>query len=382
MNILASDSSNWKGFSFEELGKTEISAIPNISYSGNSSNWQEWLSTNQTSKFDGKVTLPNGQIITIEFKYVGTSKVYDSWFETNWVHKQSKWIVTNNPEALSYKQKRILASKGVTVLSLTVAVTILKNLVNEILHPTKYCSILHRISDNQVISSLIPRKLDLSFMKFWLKCKLLKVKFSLKAILSSYLSNGNYIKSSSGKLEVITEDKDGNSKNEDESSSWHNISTPLNSDFEVSSSPKSISHNTAKQFTLVTADGEFTFTGTELSEDNIKALWACEVTTKMPNVKVIIVSKQTLVDLGTDNSVFFTPLVPLNNAYLILVAQDEEQLIANIAYGLQKLYSYSNYLFSTDKAELTNFGKLLEREATTQGIAVPRLVVSNERLYY
>ena len=67
--------------------RSELLTIPNVKFEGNPTDWNLWNSVqgNNSIGYDGIVTLPNGNTITIEMKYRQEGcKVYHSWFAEDW----------------------------------------------------------------------------------------------------------------------------------------------------------------------------------------------------------------------------------------------------------------------------------------------------------
>ena len=107
------DTRNFKGYWFEIMVcKPQVEAIPHVTYACNPSKYIEWKSENQKNEYDGVITLPNGQQITLEFKYRDCPKVYHSWFMDCWNNRTADVFVTNNPQCVSYNDRRLLESKG------------------------------------------------------------------------------------------------------------------------------------------------------------------------------------------------------------------------------------------------------------------------------
>jgi hypothetical protein len=188
------DTPNFKGWWYEIMDcKPQLNAIPNISYEGNPSNYEDWKSDNQKSKYDGVVTLPNGEIITLEFKRRDCPKVYHSWFMQCWLPREADWIITNNTQCISYKDRRLLEAEDKKLFSLSEAIVEIGRLVENILHPRKYLYfnslLLNFINYIFEFSSKISSKIIKLGFKIRFKNCLLGLKSSFGARLSkSYLA--------------------------------------------------------------------------------------------------------------------------------------------------------------------------------------------------
>jgi hypothetical protein len=184
------DTSDYKGFSFEMKVKAEIEAIPNITYDSNPSNYNAWLSENQKNKYDGTITLPNGRKITLEMKCRDCPKVYHSWFVQCWDNKEADWIITNNTQVISYRDKRQIEAKGQNLYSETEAIVEIGRLVRNILYLRKYLYFVGLIQHLQVACISIPRQIIAKLTNFRDKIRLKIGKrafiFTIKSRFSAY----------------------------------------------------------------------------------------------------------------------------------------------------------------------------------------------------
>jgi hypothetical protein len=115
-------------------------SISNLAYQGNPTQWTEWksLQANNPIGYDAMVTLPNGKKISLELKYrTEGGKVYHSWFAEDWLPRDADIYVTNNVEAISYNDRRILEAAGKKLMSLSEAVVYLSELIRNILYPNQ-----------------------------------------------------------------------------------------------------------------------------------------------------------------------------------------------------------------------------------------------------
>jgi hypothetical protein len=189
VSVYKDDTRNFKGYWFEiHDSKPKIEAIPNISYQSNPSNYEDWKSENQKNKYDGIVTLPSGEIITLEFKRRDCPKVYHSWFMQCWYPREADWIITNNTQCISYSDRRLLEAKGKKILSLSEAIVEIGRLVENILHPRKYLyfnSLITNIFNNILeLTRIITSKIRKFEFKIRLKIRLFSLKSSLGARFS------------------------------------------------------------------------------------------------------------------------------------------------------------------------------------------------------
>ena len=131
-------SNNKKGHAYEMTRRYKILNIPFIEYEGNPVNYFDWLREQSRSKYDGTVTLPNGDKITLEMKYRRCKKVFHSWFMDCWLPRKADVQVTNDPNVLSYHDKRLLDFQHKKLMTETEVTVYIGRLVRNILHPSKY----------------------------------------------------------------------------------------------------------------------------------------------------------------------------------------------------------------------------------------------------
>jgi hypothetical protein len=123
------DIRNVKGYMWEHKCNNLIKQIPNISVTHNSTSFTEWKSTNKDSKHDAIITINKNIVLSLEYKYRDVPSVYHSWFMQCWYNKTSDIFIVNNPQCLTYEDRRTLESHGQKVMSLAEAVVYLGSLV-------------------------------------------------------------------------------------------------------------------------------------------------------------------------------------------------------------------------------------------------------------
>lgn len=135
------DTRNFKGYWFEMKCKPIMEAVPHIKYECNPTCYEDWKhqQANNPLGYDGVITLPNGDKVHLEMKYrQDGEKVYHNWFDRDWLPRDADIYVTNNVEAISYRDKRNLDSKSKKLMYPSEAVAYIRGLVHKILHPNQY----------------------------------------------------------------------------------------------------------------------------------------------------------------------------------------------------------------------------------------------------
>lgn len=172
------DTRNLKGYKWEMVVGFALKQIPLIEYEGNPTNYHDWLQDHNKSRYDGAVTLPNGEQIIIEMKFRDCKKVYHSWFMDCWLPREADVFVTNNTNVISYRDKRMLDYQHIKLMSLSEFAVYLGKILRNILHPRKYLYFNCIFNDIiRVIVRLFINSLDFSkhfFDRFhWFKLKFL-----------------------------------------------------------------------------------------------------------------------------------------------------------------------------------------------------------------
>jgi len=121
-----SDIRNVKGYMWENRCNSLIGNIPNLTIKHNSNDFTEWKSSNKNNKHDAVITINKNTVLSLEYKYRDVPKVYHSWFMECWHNKTSDIFVVNNPNCLSYEDKRTLEVRGQKVMSLAEAIVYLE----------------------------------------------------------------------------------------------------------------------------------------------------------------------------------------------------------------------------------------------------------------
>jgi hypothetical protein len=182
-------SRNFKGYSFEMFCKTVDGDIPNTSYIGNPTNFSDWLQHHNENSFDATITYPNGTSEKLEMKYVSDGvKIESSWFNRDWLSRDADIIITNNPSAVKYKDRRKAKSMGKKIMTPSEFLVYASKKAYRMLHPNQLLSwnaLTYTVLDNiQVITSSISDKIETFDWKSRLKKNLLELKSSVKAKLA------------------------------------------------------------------------------------------------------------------------------------------------------------------------------------------------------
>ena len=167
------DTRNFKGYWFEIMVcKRELASIPNIRYNCNPSAYNDWLQNHSKNSFDAVVTYSNGTSENLEMKSVSDGvKIQSSWFRRDWLTRDAKIIVTNNPTAISYRDKRIAEKLGKKILSVSEAKVYISNKIYKILHPNQLSSW------NSLITNIINNILEFSSK---INSKIVKLGFKIR----------------------------------------------------------------------------------------------------------------------------------------------------------------------------------------------------------
>jgi hypothetical protein len=135
------DIRNVKGFMWENFCNNLIKKIPNISVTHNATSFTEWKIKNKDSKHDAIITINKNTVLSLEYKYRDIPVLYHSWFMECWYNRTSDIFIVNNPNCLSYEDRRILEERGQKVMSLTEAIIYIGNLT---IQPRKYITYLNK----------------------------------------------------------------------------------------------------------------------------------------------------------------------------------------------------------------------------------------------
>jgi hypothetical protein len=182
---------NYKGYSFEinECRRAFVD-IPNIVYQSNPTDYNEWLMNHSKNSYDATVTYPNGVIQKIEMKFVTNGvKIESSWFRRDWISRDADIIVTNNPNAIKFSDRRTAEKLGIKIMSVSEAKVYISKKIYKMLHPNQLSS-WNSLIDTIIIgildsSSKIIIKLSHFKFRIRLKTSLLELKSSFGARLSN-----------------------------------------------------------------------------------------------------------------------------------------------------------------------------------------------------
>jgi hypothetical protein len=102
-----------KGYYYEMLTQERLSCF-NISFIGNSSDFEEWKKHTNTD-YDIMVYITDKKELRVECKF-SLHSIYHSWFMRDWYSRDCDVIVTNDRWCLSISDIDLLHRKGVVLL--------------------------------------------------------------------------------------------------------------------------------------------------------------------------------------------------------------------------------------------------------------------------
>jgi hypothetical protein len=145
--------------------------------------------------------------------------------------------------------------------------------------------------------------------------------------------------------------------------------------------PSVLEFSPSTQYYLVTADSEYSFTGSMVSENYVESQWNSTIANfPMPKVTVILVTSEMLTNIASGDS-YCTPLMPQMDSYLILVTfKDNQQFKESLRSEFARIWA-DGYVASLHGEELLNFQQIIEEKAKSTGGNAPKLLPNNS-IYY
>ncbi len=105
---------------------------------GNPSVYSDWLQHHNENSYDSTITYSYGTSEKFEYKFVSDGvKIYSSWFERDWLTRDASIIVTNNPLAISYRDRRNAEKHGKKIISVSEALVYISKKAYNIKHPNQ-----------------------------------------------------------------------------------------------------------------------------------------------------------------------------------------------------------------------------------------------------